>query len=85
MHANRRQAGFRGECERFATRSALLGALLLTLLAGCATKPPPTLSEIREQSGTLATMPLANPWKAGASAGPIADDWLGSSGRSSVS
>lgn len=78
MDANSRQAAVHGMGQRFARRSALLGALCLTLLAGCATKPPPTLGEIREQSGTLASMPLTNPWKAGAVAGPIADNWLAS-------
>jgi outer membrane protein, multidrug efflux system len=48
------------------------------LIAGCATKAPPTLDEIRSQSGTLANMPLTNPWKAGATTGPIADNWLAS-------
>ncbi|MBP8081456.1 MAG: efflux transporter outer membrane subunit, partial [Arenimonas sp.] len=78
MDANRRQADVSGKGERSARRAALFGTLCLTLLAGCATKPPPTLAEIREQSGTLATVPLTNPWKAGAVAGPIADNWLAS-------
>jgi NodT family efflux transporter outer membrane factor (OMF) lipoprotein len=78
MDANRRQANVSGKGERLAKRLALPGALALTLLAGCATKPPPTLAQIHEQSGTLATMPLTNPWKAGATAGPTADNWLAS-------
>lgn len=78
MDANRRQPDAPGRGVRFARCSALFGALCLTLLAGCATKPPPTLAQIHEQSGTLATMPLSNPWKAGATSGPIADDWLAS-------
>lgn len=80
MDANIRQAGVARQRQHFASRSALVGVLLLTALTGCATKPPPSLAEIREQSGTLATMPLTNPWKAGATAGPIADDWLASFG-----
>jgi len=78
MDANRRQLEVPAKGEIFGRSSALLGALCLTLLAGCATKPPPTLAEIHEQSGTLASMPLGNPWKAGATAGPIADNWLAS-------
>jgi len=46
------------------------------LIAGCATKPPPTPAEIRQQSGTLTNLPLANAWKAGGAPGPIADNWL---------
>ena len=52
---------------------ALFGAMLLT---GCATKSPPTTAEIHQQSGTLTNLVLTNGWKAGAAAGPIADDWL---------
>ena len=49
------------------------------LLAGCITpRNPPTPEEIREQSDTLTRLPLSDPWKAGATAGPIADDWLAS-------
>jgi outer membrane protein, multidrug efflux system len=51
------------------------GALLI---AGCATDAPPTLEQIREQSGTLTRIPLSNPWKAGATTGPITDNWLAS-------
>lgn len=57
---------------------ALGGLLGLTLLAGCATKAPPTLEEIREESGTLGSLPLERPWKAGAAAGLIEDNWLAS-------
>jgi NodT family efflux transporter outer membrane factor (OMF) lipoprotein len=48
------------------------------LIAGCATKAPPTPEEIRKQSGTLENLPLNNPWKAGATAGAITDNWLAS-------
>ena len=48
-----------------------------TLLAGCITpRNPPNLEEIREQSETLTRIPLSDPWKAGATAGPIADNWI---------
>jgi NodT family efflux transporter outer membrane factor (OMF) lipoprotein len=53
------------------------GAVLFAgLFAGCTTHAPPTLEEIRTQSGTLNNLPLINPWKAGAATGPIADNWL---------
>lgn len=55
--------------------AALLGP---GLLAGCALKSAPTVAEIRGQSGTLDRLPLSEPWKAGAAAGPIADNWLAS-------
>src|SRR5262245_53248176 len=47
-----------------------------SLLAGCATKSPPTRAEIHAQSGTLTNLTLTNAWKAGAAAGPITDNWL---------
>lgn len=53
--------------------AAVLGA---TLLAGCATKEPPTLAEIQQQAGTLATMELNGPWKGSGVSGPIGDNWL---------
>jgi NodT family efflux transporter outer membrane factor (OMF) lipoprotein len=58
--------------------SLILGALFLILISGCATKSPPTTTEVRQQSGTLTNFALTNPWKAGAAAGPIADNWLAS-------
>jgi NodT family efflux transporter outer membrane factor (OMF) lipoprotein len=59
----------------------ILAALLGTgLLAGCATEAPPTREEIFGQSDTLTKLQLTNPWKAGAVAGPIADNWLASFG-----
>jgi NodT family efflux transporter outer membrane factor (OMF) lipoprotein len=53
-------------------------ALSLTFAAGCALKAPPTSAEIRRQTGTLTNLALTDPWKAGASAGPLADYWLAS-------
>jgi outer membrane protein, multidrug efflux system len=64
------------------SRSAIFATLLGTALsASCATKEPPTRAEIQQQSGTLANVDLARPWKAGAAtapSGPIADNWLAS-------
>src|SRR5687768_8507424 len=64
------------------SRSAIVATLLGTALsAGCATKEPPTRAEIHEQSGTLANVDLARPWKAGATtapSGPVTDNWLAS-------
>jgi NodT family efflux transporter outer membrane factor (OMF) lipoprotein len=49
------------------------------LLAGCATKSPPTTAEIRQQTGTLTNMPLTEPWKAApVSTNTIEDNWLAS-------
>lgn len=50
----------------------------LLLIAGCATKEPPTIGEIHEQSGTLAEMSLTAPWKAAGTSGAITDNWLAS-------
>jgi len=58
--------------------AVLLGA---GLLAGCATKSPPTLAEIRQQSGTLTNLALTNAWKAApVSTNAIQDNWLTSFG-----
>jgi len=47
------------------------------LLAGCATKSPPTRAEIHDQSGTLTNLALTNPWKgAVVSTNAIQDHWL---------
>jgi outer membrane protein, multidrug efflux system len=51
-----------------------VGALSAASLAGCATKAPPTPAELQQQALAGVAVPLA--WKAGAAAGPIADDWL---------
>jgi outer membrane protein, multidrug efflux system len=51
------------------------------LLAGCATKSPPTRAEIHRQSGTLTNIALADPWKAAAvSTNVIQDNWLATFG-----
>jgi multidrug efflux system outer membrane protein len=55
-------------------RNILWALLGLTLLAGCATKPPPESAEIRQQALTNVTLP--SNWKAGGKSGSIADDWL---------
>src|SRR5688572_31077494 len=56
----------------------LLGSLVgAGLLAGCATKSPPTRAEIHQQSGTLTNLTLTNAWKAApVSTNAIRDDWL---------
>jgi NodT family efflux transporter outer membrane factor (OMF) lipoprotein len=51
----------------------MLGALHFV---GCATKTPPSLSEIRKQSDTLNKLPLKEPWKAGGISGSVKDNWL---------
>jgi outer membrane protein TolC len=53
-------------------------ALWAGLLAGCATKSPPTRADIHRQSGTLTNLTLTNGWKAGALPGVITDHWLAS-------
>jgi NodT family efflux transporter outer membrane factor (OMF) lipoprotein len=63
---------------RFANISVLLCALFLFLIAGCATKAPPTTAEIHQQSGTLTNLTLTNAWKAGAAVDPVTDNWLAS-------
>ena len=68
--------------QSFAARTAgrcsvILCALSLAFIPGCVTpKAPPTTDEIRQQSGTLTNLDLTKAWKAGAAAGPIADNWL---------
>jgi len=58
--------------------AALLGA---GLLAGCATKAPPTRDEIHQQSGTLTNLALTNAWKAAViSTNAIQDNWLSTFG-----
>src|SRR5512138_600199 len=60
----------------------ILAALLAAgLLAGCATKSPPTLAEIHQQSGTLTNLALTNAWKAApVSTNAIKDNWLATFG-----
>jgi NodT family efflux transporter outer membrane factor (OMF) lipoprotein len=49
--------------------------------AGCATKAPPTRTEIQQQSPILASLDLTRPWKAvPTSSNAIQDDWLSSFG-----
>lgn len=56
--------------------SVLVGA---SVLAGCATKSPPTRTEIHQQSGTLTNLTLTNAWKAApVSTNTIQDNWLAS-------
>jgi NodT family efflux transporter outer membrane factor (OMF) lipoprotein len=50
---------------------ALLGA---ALLAGCATKSPPTTAELQKQALTNVALPTA--WKAGGDTSGVADNWL---------
>jgi NodT family efflux transporter outer membrane factor (OMF) lipoprotein len=59
-------------------RTILAALLGVTFLWGCATEDPPTLAEIQKQSRALANIDLARPWRAGATEGPIADNWLAS-------
>lgn len=59
---------------------ALAMVLGAVLLAGCATKEPPSLAEIREQGGTFAAMDLNGHWKAGGAQGPVVDNWLATFG-----
>jgi len=60
----------------------IAGVLLVAgLLAGCATKSPPTSAEIRQQSGTLTNLVLTNTWKAAlVSTNAIQDNWLATFG-----
>jgi NodT family efflux transporter outer membrane factor (OMF) lipoprotein len=57
-----------------------VAGLVAGLAAGCATKPPPTVAEIHQQSGTLTNFALTNAWKAGGSPGLIVDNWLATFG-----
>ncbi len=55
----------------------LSAAVTAFVVAGCATKSPPTQAEIHEQSGTLTNLALSNPWKAAqVSTNAIQDNWL---------
>jgi NodT family efflux transporter outer membrane factor (OMF) lipoprotein len=47
-------------------------------LAGCATKAPPELADIREQAGVIADLQPTSDWVEAAAVGPIADNWLAS-------
>ncbi len=60
-----------------ASKLILTTLLGIGLLAGCATKSPPTTAQIREQSGTLTNLTLTNAWKAApVSTNAIQDNWL---------
>jgi multidrug efflux system outer membrane protein len=52
----------------------LTGILGAALLAGCATKSPPTTAELQKQA--LANVALPSAWKGGVDAGGVADNWL---------
>lgn len=51
--------------------ASLLAALAL---AACATDPPPSSQEIRDQA--LPDLPFPDDWRAGGADGAVADDWL---------
>lgn len=64
-----------------AWKCILAGLIGVGVLAGCATKKPPTRSEIHAESGTLTNLNLTSPWKAGlASTNRIEDNWLATFG-----
>jgi multidrug efflux system outer membrane protein len=70
-----------GEGGRLICLHAIICALSLFVIAGCATKREPTTAEIRQQSGTLTNMALTNGWKAvSVSTNAIQDNWLGTFG-----
>ncbi len=52
----------------------LVATLAVVSLASCATDAPPTSAEIRDEA--LPELGFPEEWKAGASAGSVADDWL---------
>lgn len=53
----------------------------ILLGSGCATKSPPTTTEIRRQSGTLTNLTLTDAWKAApVSTNAIQDNWLATFG-----
>jgi multidrug efflux system outer membrane protein len=62
------------EGEHLSPFSLILLPFCLVLIAGCATKSPPTSAQVRQQALTNVALPSA--WKAGGPAGRIADDWL---------
>ena len=70
-----------GEGERLSNVIVFACGALLILIAGCATKSPPTSTEIHQQSGTLTNFALTNAWKAAAvSTNAIQDNWLATFG-----
>src|SRR5262245_547221 len=55
----------------------LTASLIAALAGGCATKTPPSRTEIHQQSGTLTNLDLTAPWKAAQiSTNRIQDNWL---------
>lgn len=70
-----------GRTGRRSSCAPLALALVGVLLAGCATKSPPTRAEIHRQTGTLTNMVLNQPWKAAPlSTNVIQDNWLANFG-----
>lgn len=64
---------------RTSFRVPLLTLLCLTctlLVAGCATRAPPTRAEIQKQAGTISALTPDSAWKAGGAEGNISDNWL---------
>jgi multidrug efflux system outer membrane protein len=62
---------------RHALRAVPPCVLLLTFIAGCVTKSPPTTTQIHQLSGTLTNLALTNAWKAApVSTNAIQDNWL---------
>jgi NodT family efflux transporter outer membrane factor (OMF) lipoprotein len=60
-----------------ASRILIATLAVAGLMAGCATKKPPTVAEIHQQSGTLTNLVLTNAWKAApVSTNTIRDNWL---------
>jgi multidrug efflux system outer membrane protein len=81
VRAEREKPTTVGEGERFPILTGILCTYLSLLLTGCATKSPPTLAEIHQQSGSLTNLPLTNPWKAApVSTNAIKDNWLATFG-----
>lgn len=75
--SNQPPGGVRSRMKKNCSLAKLIIVLCGALsLIACAVKSPQTAAEIREQAGTLADMPLAEGWKAGAVAASITDDWL---------
>ncbi|MCW5551395.1 MAG: efflux transporter outer membrane subunit [Verrucomicrobiae bacterium] len=63
------------------SRTILCVSVSASLLAGCATKAPPTRVEIHEQSDSLTNLTLTNSWKAApVSSSVIQDNWLATFG-----
>src|SRR5262245_60624411 len=62
-----------------------LALVVAVVLGGCRTKPPPTLAEIHQQTGTLTNLGLDKPWRATpTSTNAIRDNWLATFGDSQL-